>query len=87
MYSFYKEYCNGETENYMSYLARANGQTRIEAVRTTADKLIEVDRRIKQILGDGPEKKAWESFTAGYCEFHLHTTRYRLRELIPEYYP
>ena len=83
--SFYKEYMDGETDNYMSQLAVSNGQSQIQTVRSVAEKLVDIDRRIKDILGDGGERRAWESFTAGYVEFHLRTPRYRLEELLPEY--
>lgn len=70
----------------MSQFATIHGQTPLEAVKTIAEKVLAVDQRVKDILGDGPERKAWESFTAGYAEFHLHTPRYRLRDLLPEFY-
>lgn len=83
--SFYKEYKDGETDNYMSQLAISNGQTQSQTLRNVAEKLVAIDRRIKNILGSGGERHAWESFTAGYVEFHLRTPRYRLEELLPEY--
>ena len=71
----------------MTQLAAANEQTVIQALKSVADRLVAVDKHIRAILGGGPELEAWESFIAGYAEFHLHTPRYRLKELLPEYYP
>lgn len=85
-YSFYKEAIAGETENYVSLLAAANRQSALKTMEDLVNRLAEVDRLIKESLRDGPERAAWESFTAGYAEFHLHTPRYRLKELLPEYY-
>ena len=51
-------------------------------MRELAEKVVEIDLRIKDILGDTPEKKAWESFTAGYAEFHMHMPRYLLKEVL-----
>ncbi|KAH8100283.1 Trichodiene synthase-domain-containing protein [Cristinia sonorae] len=87
LYSFYKEEIVGETENYVSQHAAARGQPSVKSLQDIADKLVEIDSRVREILGDGPEKKAWESFIIGYAEFHLHTPRYRLKEIIPEFCP
>lgn len=86
LYSFYKEFKAGETDNYVSQFAVIHGQTPLEAFKTIAENVLAMDRRVKDILGDGPERQAWESFTAGYAEFHLHTPRYCLKDLLPEFY-
>ena len=86
MFSFYKEVEAGETDNYISQIAAANGQSALQALKELADRVVMLDRRIRALLGDSPERKAWESFIAGYFEFHLHTPRYRLKELLPEYF-
>ncbi|TCD67995.1 terpene cyclase [Steccherinum ochraceum] len=85
-YSFYKESAAGETENYVSLLAAANDESTLETMEKIAARLSDIDNLVKESLGDGSHRAAWESFTAGYAEFHLHAPRYRLRELIPEYY-
>ena len=86
LYSFYKEAKAGETDNYVAQFAAVNGQTPLEAVRTLTEKLLAADRKIKDVLGDGPERKAWEAFTTGYAEFHLRSVRYRLKEVLPEFF-
>ena len=86
LYSFYKEEKAGEKDNLISQLAAINRQTPLRAFRDLADKALQLDLRIKEILGDTPERKTWESFTAGYAEYHMQTPRYRLREIMPECY-
>ena len=86
LFSFYKEVEAGETDNYISQVAAAQGKSQVEVLQNLADRVIEVDRRNKALLGDAPERQAWESFIAGYFEFHLHIPRYRLRDLLPEYF-
>lgn len=84
--SFYKEVKDNEKDNYVSQLAAINGQSPIQAVQHLADKVVAIDLRIKDILGDSPERKTWESFATAYTEFHIHSARYRLREILSEYY-
>ncbi|TCD67996.1 terpene cyclase [Steccherinum ochraceum] len=83
--SFYKESAAGETENYVSQYAASHGLSEVRALAAITDTLVALDAQIKQILGVGPERDAWESFVVGYIEFHLHTPRYRLAEILPEY--
>lgn len=86
LYSFYKEEKAGEKDNLISQLAAINRQTPLQAARDLADKAFQLDLQIKEILGDTPERKTWESFTAGYAEYHMQTPRYRLKEILSECY-
>ncbi|TCD65127.1 terpene cyclase [Steccherinum ochraceum] len=86
VFSFHKEDKVGETDNYVSQRTRVLHQTALETLEETVKRVIAIDARIKTILGDTPERRAWEIFAAGYTEFHLYTPRYFLKELLPEYY-
>lgn len=84
LYSFYKEFKADETTNYISQTAASKDETLLEALTGLANKLVALDLHIKTVLGDGPERRAWDSFTAGFAQFHLRCPRYRLNELVPE---
>ena len=70
----------------MTQLAMFKRQTPLEASKNLAERVISVDIMIKDILGDSPERQAWESFVVGYAEFHFRVSRYHLRDLFPEFY-
>lgn len=84
--SFPKESLQGETNNYVSQHAAIHSQEVSHSLLDLSDRLVALYSRIEMILGDGPEQKAWESFAAGFTEFHLYVPRYRLRDVIPEYF-
>lgn len=84
IFSFYKEVKAGERDNYISQLAVINRQPPFQAVRDLTEQALSIDLRIKEILGDTPERMAWVSFTCGYAGFHIHTPRYRLKEVLSE---
>ncbi|THH31645.1 hypothetical protein EUX98_g2558 [Antrodiella citrinella] len=84
--SFYKEAKAGETDNYVTQYGVVCGQSAIETLEGLVERLVELDGRIKAVLGSTPEQRAWELFAAGYAEFHLYTPRYFLKDLLPEYY-
>lgn len=84
IFSFYKEVKAGERDNYVSQLAIINDRPPLQAVKDLTEQAISIDLRVKKILGDTPERKAWVSFTCGYAGFHIHTPRYRLKEVLSE---
>ena len=86
MFSFYKEAEAGETWTYIHNYARVNHLTIPQALEKVKEESIAVVRRIQGILGEGPERDAWESFAAGYTQFHLHTARYQLKKILPEFF-
>ena len=86
LYSFYKEEMAGETDNYVSQLASINAQSRLATLRDLAEKTFQIDLRIRDILGDTAEGKAWETFAVGYAESHFYSARYRLKELLSDCY-
>ena len=70
----------------MSQRTAVFGRTDLDTLSETVDRLVDLDRKIKAVLGNTAEKRAWESFAGGYVEFHLYTPRYFLKEVLPEYY-
>ncbi|KAI0724949.1 Trichodiene synthase-domain-containing protein, partial [Fomitopsis betulina] len=80
--SFYKEELAGETGNYMSDRARSSGKSVQDTLQDVVDETIVTVERIRNILGEGPVRDAWESFASGWIAFHTHSPRYRLKELI-----
>jgi len=84
--SFYKETSAGETDNYVSQHAAIHNQSATRSLQDIADRLITLDDQVRSVLGEGPERDAWEAFSVGYIECHLYIPRYRLQELIPECY-
>jgi len=84
--SYYKEATAGETDNYVSQWTVVCGQTALDTLEAMTTRLVNLDERVKAVLGNTPERRAWELFTAGYTEFHLYTPRYLLKDLLPEYY-
>lgn len=80
--SFYKEELAGETGNYMSDRARASGKSVQDTLQEVVEETIVIVERIRNILGEGPVRDAWESFASGWIAFHTNSPRYRLKDLI-----
>lgn len=76
----------GETGTYLHSYAAVHTQTIPQALRGIVDQTVTVVNRIRAILGEGRARDAWEHFAAGYTQFHLHTDRYKLVEILPEYF-
>lgn len=83
--SFHKEWKAGETDNYVSQHASIYDQPMLHTLSNLVDRMVELDNRIKVLLGNSPEKQAWEAYMAGYITFHLQSPRYQLKEILPEY--
>lgn len=48
---------------------------------------IDMIHRVQDILPEnGGERYAWDEFVAGYTQFYLHTPRYLLDEIMPEFF-
>ncbi|SJL14644.1 uncharacterized protein ARMOST_18109 [Armillaria ostoyae] len=80
--SFYKEECEGETHNLISFLAEARGEPKSKALYYLVEKCMEAHERILLILS--PHKEAqgmYKEFVKGFLSFHLGGKRYRLDEL------
>ncbi len=80
--SFYKEECEGETHNLVSFLAEARGEPKSKALSYVVEKCMEAHERILLILL--PHKEAqgmYKEFVRGYLAFYLGGKRYRLEEL------
>ena len=50
------------------------------------EKILKVTESVREILGEGRAREAWESFASGYVHFHLYCSRYQLEEVVPEYF-
>ncbi|PBK98175.1 terpenoid synthase [Armillaria gallica] len=80
--SFYKEECEGETHNLVSFLAEARAEPKNKALYYLVEQCMEAHERILLILL--PHKEAqgmYKEFVRGYLAFYLGGKRYRLGEL------
>ncbi|KAI0366894.1 terpenoid synthase [Pilatotrama ljubarskyi] len=81
-FSFYKEYQDHETNNYLWIKAATEQTSPLVALRRLADEILETTRHIYQLAGEDAELSAlWHGYVQRYIEFHLDTPRYRLVEL------
>ncbi|KAH9944603.1 isoprenoid synthase domain-containing protein [Amylocystis lapponica] len=80
--SFYKEELAGETGNYIGDRASLSGKMPLEILQEVIDDTVAAVERIREILGEGPARDAWEGFAAGYISVHTMSPRYRLQEII-----
>ncbi|KAK0481283.1 isoprenoid synthase domain-containing protein, partial [Armillaria novae-zelandiae] len=80
--SFYKEECEGETHNLVSFLAEARGEPKNKALYYLVEKCMEAHERILLILSPHQEAQGmFKEFVKGFLSFHLGGKRYRLDEL------
>ncbi|CAL1716263.1 unnamed protein product [Somion occarium] len=84
MFSFYKEMLAGDRGNYVHRYASVHGKTIRETLQDIVERLIRSDENVRAILGEGKARDAWDSFTAGFAQFHIYAPRYKLHEVIPE---
>ncbi|EMD39627.1 hypothetical protein CERSUDRAFT_71514 [Gelatoporia subvermispora B] len=80
--SFYKEEFSDEEGTYIRDRASATSKTPLEVLYELIDEVIMVANRARRILGEGPARKAWECFMAGFVAFHIISPRYRLHEIM-----
>lgn len=73
-----------QTHNFLQHYARACGESVPSALRQLADQAINAMYAVSHTL-EGTEREAWEHFVAGYTQFHLISSRYRLSEILPEW--
>ncbi|CAL1716300.1 unnamed protein product [Somion occarium] len=86
LFSFYKETLEGDRGNYINQYALVHERSTSEAVSDLVDKLVSVAENVRNILGDGSAREAWEDFVSGYTHFHLYCPRYKLAGILPEYF-
>ena len=84
--SYYKELLDSDEATYVTRYAQLNGKTVEAAAGDLSERLVSIIERIRNILGDGQAREAWEDFASGYVHFHIFCPRYRLKEVIPEYF-
>lgn len=79
--SFWKEEKAGETRNYISLRAQAEGKPALEVMQAVAEETVACADRVEAILskeGREPYYQVWRSFLDGYMSFHLTSRRYKL---------
>ncbi|GJE97336.1 terpenoid synthase-like protein [Phanerochaete sordida] len=81
LFSFYKEELDGETKNFIHDRARITGKDVESALMDTMEDAVNAVNRSRQILQGEKERRAWNSFLAGYAAFHVISPRYRLEKL------
>ncbi|KAK7688330.1 hypothetical protein QCA50_008702 [Cerrena zonata] len=86
IFSFYKESLAGEANNYIHQYAQAHEKTLEDAIDDLVRNTISSVEKVRDILGEGKAKDAWERFISGYTCYHLYCPRYRLNEVVPEYF-
>ena len=79
--SFYKEQLADESEIYVHERATASGRGVREVLRDMVNEAADAVQTVENLLGGGPEKRAWKEFLNGYFWFHVCCGRYRLDEL------
>lgn len=80
VFSFYKEELVGESVNYVSLIAAIRGISKIQALDSLSNDVVDAHKRCLQILS----KDAYEAylrFSHGYVGFHVSLDRYKLNEL------
>ena len=86
LFSFYKESLEGDAASYITRYAQVHGKSLEESIDELSDKLVLVISRVRDILGEGKALDAWNQFVSGYTHFHLYCPRYKLNEIVPEYF-
>lgn len=84
--SHYKEIEAGDDTTYVICHAKVHRQTNTEAIRNLIIHMAGLMERIRVILGEGKALEAFEGVVAGFAQYHLQAERYRLAEILPEYY-
>lgn len=57
-----------------------------ETLRDVVNETVAAVKRIRNVLGEGEAREAWESFAGGYLTFHAASPRYHLEDLIDSRY-
>lgn len=84
MFSFYKEQLHGESDNYISAVARVKGQSKVTTMEAVAQECIKLSEGMQKALEPFPEAGdiLVRSVMVGYIHFHVAARlRYRLDEL------
>lgn len=84
--SFYKEVIEEDEGSYICRYAKLNGKTFEESVHDLVEKIIATTARIRNILGEGRAREAWEDFASGFVHFGLYCPRYKWKDIVPEYF-
>ncbi|CCL98549.1 uncharacterized protein FIBRA_00549 [Fibroporia radiculosa] len=80
--SFYKEELNGDVDNYIHGRAHVSEKSVPDTLQDVAYEAVAAAQRVREILGKGAARDAWEQFVQGFVNFHTCSPRYRLREIL-----
>lgn len=80
--SFYKEELAGETANYIHERAYVTGKSIPDTLRNLINETASAVERVRDILGEGEARAAFENFAAGYIRVHTGNPRYHLKDVI-----
>ncbi|KAI0550933.1 isoprenoid synthase domain-containing protein [Xylaria curta] len=82
IFSFYKEECAMETDNYMHHRASYEDVSVYEVLRQVIEEADDAYRRIALVLeGKEPYARLWNDHALGFVTFHTVTERYKLRDM------
>ncbi|KAL4268873.1 trichodiene synthase family protein [Pleurotus pulmonarius] len=81
--SFYKEELAGETNNYVSLMAKHCGAAKLDILQRVADQVVSWLSTAETLLSTSqPAREALRHFSQGYVDYHTSASRYQLRELM-----
>lgn len=84
--SLYKEILDEDQDSYVSRYMKVHDKTLERSVDDLMEKIISAMEKVRKILGDGRAREAWETFATGFVQFSLSCPRYRMKEVVPEYF-
>ena len=72
----------GDVDNYVHARARITGKAVVETLHDIVDETAAAATRVRNTLGEGREREAWNSFEQGFIRFHMRDPRYRLGDVL-----
>lgn len=84
IFSHYKEIKANDKQTFIARVAAANQKTELEELQDLINRFLFLNRRVRETLGLGKARDAFDSFVAGFIRFHLQDARYELVEILPE---
>ncbi|KZT01139.1 terpenoid synthase [Laetiporus sulphureus 93-53] len=80
--SFYKEELAGDTDTYIHKRASVTRKSVPETLQAVISDTVATVERIRDILGEGEVRDAWETFAVGYIGAYMVNPRYRLKDVL-----
>ena len=63
-------------------MAKLKGIPKLEALRICIEEAVVTAQNVREMLGSGKARDAWERFVKGYLAYHILNPRYRLKEVL-----